>query len=165
MARPVQLGEDYRGEEGRVGYLLRQTVHAFHAAMEGGLRQYDLTSAQYGALYVLLLEPGLSAADVARAMGTTAQAASLLVSGMERDGLVRREPHPTHGRVLELYATEEGTRRFYAAQPFITLLEERMCEGLTTAQLPIVKRWLVDSARRLTASPRRHESVRPPVDS
>jgi DNA-binding MarR family transcriptional regulator len=39
-------------------------------------------------LFVLAAEPGLSAADVARAMGTTPQAANVLVAGMERDGLV-----------------------------------------------------------------------------
>lgn len=40
-------------------------------------------------------------------MGTTSQAANLLVAAMERDGLVRREPHPTHGRILEIYPTAE----------------------------------------------------------
>ena len=27
MARATQLGEDYRGEQGAIGYLLRQTIH------------------------------------------------------------------------------------------------------------------------------------------
>ena len=52
MARPIQLGEGYRGEEGPVGYLLRQTIHAFNTAMENGLRRHRLTSPQFGALFV-----------------------------------------------------------------------------------------------------------------
>ena len=149
MPRTTQIGEGYRGPEGRIGYLLRQTIHAFHTAMENGLRPYRLTSAQYGALFVLSREPGLSAADLARAMGTTPQAANLLVAGMEGEGLVRREPHPTHGRILELYPTEEGIRRFGAAQPFIHELEARMSDGLTPRETARIKRWLVDSARAL----------------
>ena len=31
MARPVQLGEGYRGDGGPVGYLLRQTIHPGYA--------------------------------------------------------------------------------------------------------------------------------------
>jgi DNA-binding MarR family transcriptional regulator len=155
VARPTQLGERYRGEAGPIGYLLRQTVHAFNTAMESRLRDYGLTSPQFGALFVLDREPGLSAADVARAMGTTPQAANVLVAGMEREGLVYRAPHPTHGRILEVYTTEEGLRRFKAARPFIRRLETTMCEGLDGTELAIVKRWLVESARALSNAPAR----------
>ena len=149
MARPVQLGEDYRGPEGRIGYLLRQSIHAFHTAMEQGLRPTGLTSAQYGALYVLSIESGLSAADLARAMGTTPQAANLLVASMVRGGLVRREAHPSHGRILELYATKEGTRRFRRAQPVVDELEARITQDLSHRDLATVKGWLVETARIL----------------
>ena len=152
MARPIQLGEDYRGEDGPIGYLLRQTIHAFNTAMENGLREHGLTSPQFGALFVLETEPGLSAADVARAMGTTPQAANMLVAAMEEQGLVFREPHPTHGRILEIYPTEEGLRRYKAARPFIRRLETQMCEGFSAAQVATIKRWLVASARGLSST-------------
>lgn len=154
MARAIQLGEGYRGPNGPIGYLLRQTVHAFNTAMEDGLRGYGLTSPQFGALFVLDQEPGLSAADVARAMGTTPQAANVLVAGMERAGLVRREPHPTHGRILEVHPTDEGRRRFRAARPFIRRLETGMCAGSSSDEVAIVKRWLVESARLLSTTGR-----------
>ena len=150
--RPTQLGEGYRGADGPIGYLLRQTIHSFNTAMETGLQRYGLSSAQFGALFVLAEEPGLSAADVARAMGTTPQAANLLIAGMEREGLVRRTPHPTHGRILEIYPTDEGIRRFRASRPFIRRLEEQMSADLTKAEVGIVKRWLVDAARAAAAS-------------
>jgi len=158
MARPVQLGEHYRGEDGPVGYLLRQVIHAFNNAMEDGLREHGLTSPQFGALFVLDAEPGLSAADVARAMGTTPQAANVLIAGMEDDGLVFRQPHPTHGRILEIYPTDEGRRRFKSAQPFIRRLETQMCEGFSNSQIATVKRWLVNSARLLSSSRTRAKS-------
>jgi len=150
MARPTQLGEDYRGEQGPIGYLLRQTIHAFDTAMENGLRNHGLTSPQFGALFVLAAEPGLSAADLARAMGTTPQAANVLVAGMIQSGLVERTPHPTHGRILEIYPTDEGLQRFNTALPFIRRLEATMSRSLGKSELAIVKRWLVESARALS---------------
>lgn len=155
MARATQLGEGYRGASGRTGYLLRQLIHAFHTAQEQGLRVHGLNSPQFGALYVLDHEPGLSSADLARAMGVTAQAANLLVANMEREGLVRRSPHPTHGRVLETYATEEGLRRLRLATPFVQDLEARLLQGLQPDQSELIHHWLVDAARAVGASPGR----------
>jgi DNA-binding MarR family transcriptional regulator len=151
MVRPTQLGEGYRGEDGPIGYLLRQTVHAFNAAMEGRLREHGLSSPLFGALFVRSAEPGLSAAEVARAMGTTPQNANLLVAAMESEGLVQREPHPTHGRILEVFPTEEGLRRFKAARPAIRRLEGTMCDGFSAAEVETVKRWLVRSADALSS--------------
>jgi DNA-binding MarR family transcriptional regulator len=158
MPRATQLGEGYRGPSGPTGYLLRQLIHAFHTTQEQGLRPYGLSSPQFGALFVLDHEPGLSSADLARAMGVTPQAANLLVAGMERDGLVRREPHPTHKRVLETYPTDEGLRRMRAAQAFIGDLEERLLAGLGPAERELVHRWLVTAAH--AASQGSQSSVR-----
>jgi len=149
MARPTQLGEKYRGEDGPIGYLLRQTIHAFNTSMDNGLREYGLSSPQFGALFVLAAEPGLSAADLARAMGTTPQAANVLVAGMVDEQLVERSPHPTHGRILEIYPTDEGLERFKATLPFIRRLEATMSKTVDKAELAVVKRWLVESARAL----------------
>ena len=142
-------GERYRGAEGHLGYLLRQAQHAFATEMEHRLQPHGLTRPQFGVLSVLVADPGLSAADLARAAMVTPQAINLLVSALERDGLLRREPHPTHGRVLRLFATDEGAKRVADAYPTVIDLEDQISEDLTPRQLGIVKSWLVDVARRL----------------
>ncbi len=68
---------------------------------------------------------------------------------MERDGLVTRTPHPTHGRILESYPTDEGVRRFEAARPFVGELEDRITAGVAPGDMLEIKRWLVESVRRL----------------
>src|ERR687886_2550081 len=105
-----RIGERYRGVEGRSGYLLRQAWHAFRGAMEGALRDHALSGAQYAVLSVLARDPGMSGADLARACNTTPQAMNGVVATLERDGLVERQPHPTHGRILEVTLTGEGKR-------------------------------------------------------
>jgi DNA-binding MarR family transcriptional regulator len=149
MTPPTELGEGFRGPEGRLGYLLVQAHHAFANAMESALRAGGLTRPQFGTLSVIVREPGLSAADLARAVMVTPQAVNLLVSGLERDGLVERRPHATHGRILEIHPTAEGKRRLKAADPIVTDLESRIAEGLSDRQLATVRRWLVDTALRM----------------
>ena len=144
-----QLGQRYRGVEGRSGYLLRQAWQTFRTAMESALRAHGLTGAQYAVLSVLARDPGMSGADLARVTNTTPQAINGVLATVERESLVVRHPHPTHGRVLQVVLTSEGKRRLEAATPSVQALEDAIEEGLAPEQIATIKAWLVASARRL----------------
>ncbi len=49
---PMPLGQGFRGQDGRVGYLLRQAQHALSAAMYQPLADLGITAAQYSVLSV-----------------------------------------------------------------------------------------------------------------
>ena len=91
----------------------------------------------------------MSGADLARACNTTPQAMNGVLATLERDGLVERYPHPTHGRILQVTLTREGERRLEAATPAVRELEEAIEADLAPDQIAAVKAWLVASARRL----------------
>ena len=148
MAAP-RIGESYRGAQGRSGYLLRQAWQAFHNAMETALRRHGLTGAQYAALSVLDREPGMSGAELARACNTTPQAMNGVLATLERERLVERRPHPTHGRILQVTVTREGRRRLSAATPAVRRLEAAMEADLSPERLALIKTWLVEAAQRL----------------
>jgi DNA-binding MarR family transcriptional regulator len=117
--------------------------------MESVLREQGLTGAQYAVLSVLRRDPGLSGAELARACNTTPQAMNGVLATLERDGLIRRSPHPTHGRILQVTLTEAGNRRCEAATPAVQALEREIEEGVPADELAAVKGWLVESAQRL----------------
>lgn len=148
MSTP-RIGERYRGVEGRSGYLLRQAWQAFRGAMETALRVHGLNGAQYAVLSVLARDSGMSGADLARACNTTPQAMNGVLTTLERDGLIERHPHPTHGRILQTSLTSEGERRLEAATPAVRGLEEAIEEDLAADDIAAVKAWLVASAQRL----------------
>jgi DNA-binding MarR family transcriptional regulator len=50
----------------------------------------------------------------ARACNISPQAMNGVVATLERDGLVQRAPHPTHGRILQASLTDEGAKRLAA---------------------------------------------------
>jgi DNA-binding MarR family transcriptional regulator len=148
MSVPL-IGQRYRGVEGRSGYLLRQAWRAFDGAMTMALRAHGLTARQYGVMSVLARDPGASGADLARAGNTTAQAMNGVLATLEREGLVERHPHPTHGRILQVHLTDEGERRLETAHPAVRGLEAAIEEGFTADEIATVKAWLVASAQRL----------------
>jgi DNA-binding MarR family transcriptional regulator len=147
MSTPA-IGEGFRGAEGHIGYLLRQAWQAFGGAMDAALREHGLNGAQYAVLSVLAREPGLSGADLARACNTTPQAMNGVLATLEREGLVERVPHPTHGRILQVGLTAEGRKRLDAATPAVRGLERQIEAGLSRAQVKAVKEWLVAAAAR-----------------
>lgn len=146
------LGQGFRGVEGRSGFLLRQAWQAFSGTMEAALQAQGLTPAQYGALSVLARVPGASGADLARGSNTTPQAMNSVIATLEREGLIERHPHPTHGRILQVTLTDEGRRRLEAAHPAVRGMEEAIEEDFTPDEIATVKRWLVASAEELQRS-------------
>src|SRR4051812_15490644 len=141
MSAP-RIGERYRGSEGRTGYLLRQASYVFRRAMDNELRPHGLTGAQYAALSVLAREPGMSGAALSRACNTTPQAMNGVLATLEREGLVKRRPHPSHGRIVQLTLTRKGQRRLAAATPAVQALEDAVEAGLKVTELTSVKAWL-----------------------
>jgi DNA-binding MarR family transcriptional regulator len=149
------IGERYRGVEGHTGYLLKQAWHEFRVALEAVLREHELSGAQYAVLSVLARDEPLSGADLARASNTSPQAMNGVLSGMQRDGLIERRPHPTHGRILEVVLSDEGRRRLEASTPAVRKLEAAIEKGFSGEQVGAVKEWRVSTAQRSVASRRR----------
>src|SRR5215208_1824860 len=143
------IGQSYRGVEGHSTYLLRQAWQALSGATEMALRPHGLTLAQYGVLSVLAREPGASGADLARACSTTAQAMNGVLATLEREALIERRPHLTHGRILQTTLTSEGRRRLEAAHPPIRALRRAIERGFSADEIVTIKTWLVETAKRL----------------
>jgi DNA-binding MarR family transcriptional regulator len=70
--------------------------------------QYDLTISRYYALYHIDEDPGLSISQLSDSMFCDKSNATRVVKGLEKDGLVLREPHETDGRTLRLFLTPDG---------------------------------------------------------
>ncbi len=143
------IGQSYRGVEGHSSYLLRQAWQALSAAMDLALRPHGLTGPQYGVLSVLAREPGASGADLARACNTTPQAMNGVLATLERESLIERRPHPTHGRILQATLTNEGQRRLEAAHPAMRALRREIECDFSSDEIATVKTWLVAAAQRL----------------
>lgn len=111
----------------RLTYLMRRVSTALAHDVDKALRGYSLTHAQYGALAQLgLVEPeALSAAVMAERNGITSQSMSTAIAGLLERGLVTREPHPTHGRVLQVRITPAGARLLARAHASTGAAEDR----------------------------------------
>jgi MarR family transcriptional regulator, organic hydroperoxide resistance regulator len=72
--------------------------------------QDDLSLSQLHLLIALAASPSLPVGELALAAGVSAPTATRMLDGLERDGIVIREPSPDDRRKVTVSLTDEGRR-------------------------------------------------------
>lgn len=142
-------GEGKRGEQGYLGYLLRQAHAAVRLTMERTLADLGVTSPQFAVLTMLNAYPGLSGAEVARLTFLTPQTVGVIVRNLERDGAIVMTPHPVHGRILQWTLTPRGATLLNACRQRVLELEKRLARDLDSRAETAIRRWLAGIAKDL----------------
>ena len=143
---PPPPGEGKRGEKGHLAYLLRQAQAATRLQMERSLADLGVTPPQFAVLTMLKAYPGLSGADVARAALLTPQTVGVIIRNLERNGAIRKSPHPVHGRVLQWTLSPRGATLLQDCRRRVMALERRLAAGLSRNAELAVRRWLAQIA-------------------
>jgi DNA-binding MarR family transcriptional regulator len=140
--RPPPPGQGKRGEKGYLGYLLRQAQAATRLTLERALADLGVTPPQFIVLTMLRAYPGLSGADLARVALLTPQTVGVIIRNLERDGAIRKTPHPVHGRVLQWTLTRRGGTLLGRCRRHVKALERRLMAGLSATAQATIRRWL-----------------------
>jgi DNA-binding MarR family transcriptional regulator len=140
--RPPPPGQGKRGEKGYLAYLLRQAQAAARLSLERALADLGVTPPQFVVLTMLKAYPGLSGADLARVALLTPQTVGVIIRNLERDGAIRKKPHPVHGRVLQWTLTRRGETLLGKCRARGKALERRLQAGLAPKAQATIRRWL-----------------------
>jgi DNA-binding MarR family transcriptional regulator len=142
-----RVGEGKRGEQGYLGYLLRQAANAQRRLMDQALGGVNLTLPQFLVLTMIRAYPGCSGADVARLAVLTPQTVHGIIANLMRRGFITRHQDPVHGRILNMELTADGLEQLSRARSRAVALDAQLLETLNEGQADIVRRWLVHVAR------------------
>jgi DNA-binding MarR family transcriptional regulator len=151
-----------RGANGAVGsqgismlYAVKQVELAIRHALDSLLRPTGVGTVAYTALTVLERHDGLTASELARTSFVTAQTMSELVVGLERRGLVHRDPDPDHARRLLVRLTLAGREFVHTHRPAIDEVERRMLSRLSPSEAALLADLLQRCRRSLHVEPPR----------
>jgi DNA-binding MarR family transcriptional regulator len=120
----------------------RRTQHAVRVRLDADLAATGLTAPQYTVLAALERAGELSASELAREFGMTAQTVNVLVKALEACGLVQRNPHPDHGRILQASLTVAGRRALKRGRAVAIGVEDRVLAELTGPERRMLVRGL-----------------------
>ena len=138
-----KAGEGKRGDNGYLGYLLRQAANTYRYRVESALSNLPLTQPQFSALVMLEAYPDHSSADLARMAFLTPQTMSVIVSNLSKSGLITRSPHVAHGRKQHIALTELGHETLRAAKEHVYALEKDLLAGVSDDEAATIRHWLV----------------------
>jgi DNA-binding MarR family transcriptional regulator len=136
-------GEGKRGEHGYLGYLLRQAANAHRLRVDRALADLKITTPQFAVLTMLNAYPGRSNADIARLALLTPQTTNQIVMNLERAGLVRRRPHPSHGRILQVELAPAAIGLLETCKARVQSIETEMLTNVSAEDEAAIRRWLV----------------------
>ncbi|MGC7098543.1 MarR family winged helix-turn-helix transcriptional regulator [Amycolatopsis lurida] len=137
IARAAQLWEERIGDSGTMAAVtgIMRVQQIIQSAVDGALKPHGLTFARYEAL-VLLTFAKRSSLPM-RVMGERLQlhptSVTNIVDRLEKDGLVKRVPHPTDRRTTLVEITDRGRERREQATEAVTAIGFGL-NGLTDRQ-------------------------------
>ena len=132
MTSAVDVGEARARAEPGVSYAVARLHQRLFASITERVAPYGLTTLQFTTLSVLSRHGApLSTSQLARRAFMTPQSMSEVIHALERNGLIKRNPHPNHRRTLPATITAKGRRVLAACEEAVAEFEDSMLDGFS----------------------------------
>jgi DNA-binding MarR family transcriptional regulator len=128
--------------EHRLVYLLNVGQRRLHRWTQARAAAGGVTSAQAGLLFFLGRNDGALTSEAAAALDLGAPGMSGLADRTERAGLIERRPDEYDRRASRLWLTELGRLARQRSKANMKVLNAKLTEGFTEAEIEVVARWL-----------------------
>lgn len=117
-----------------VGYHLRRaSVSDLHGAV-AALEQVGLRTVPVSVLLTIVGEPGISSAEICRALSIQRANIVPILADLEKRGLFLREADPGDNRIQRLFATGRGKEEAARALSLLVAHEERLLSRLDAGE-------------------------------
>ena len=133
--------------EKSVGFLLAKAYQRGCAIYKEEFSGYDLTTQQFGLLAFLWQKDGLSQTELSERSQIDRTTMGGLIDRLEKEGLVKRLPHPDDRRAYSICLTEKGKSLEAELTPLANRAQERFTGRLTHAEQETLKQ-LLEKLRR-----------------
>jgi DNA-binding MarR family transcriptional regulator len=144
-SRPNDEAVDHGMLPHLIGYNLRRAQANALQSLQALMAPHDITPGQFGALYLVYQNPGLSQSDLGAALGIDRSSMVAVIDRLESRGLVVRAPSPVDRRSYALRLSEAGDRLVNDLAPQVRDHDRAIAHQLSRAEQAA----LVDLLRRL----------------
>lgn len=121
---------DNQFTDGRLIYMIKLLETGLRPSFESALRHYGFTAAQFTALSVLRVRPGITSSELARRSFVRAQSMAETVGHLIDRELLERERDPAHARRLLLYTTPKGLAELAEAETSVAVIERSILRDI-----------------------------------
>ena len=118
----------------QVGYNARRAALHIIGVFIERMAAYELKVVEFSVLSLLAHNPGLTSRHVCATLSIMPPNLVGLVAALEKRGLLERRPHPSDGRAMGLYLTQNGEALTAEAEQAVAQLEVDATAKLTTSE-------------------------------
>ena len=129
----------------------RLAKHAVAQASTSVFARHGVYEGQQFVLRRLWRQDGLTPGQIAKQLGLATPTVTRAATRMEAAGLLRREPHPTDGRLVRLVLTARGRELEQVIGPEMRTLTEQTLAGFSAEERSALIRALRRMAGNLSA--------------
>ncbi|HEY1669823.1 MAG TPA: MarR family transcriptional regulator [Trebonia sp.] len=126
----------------------RLAKHAVAQASTSVFARHGVYEGQQFVLRRLWRQDGLTPGQIAKQLGLATPTVTRAATRMEAAGLLRREPHPTDGRLVRLVLTARGRELEQVIGPEMRTLTEQTLAGFSAEE----RSELIRALRRMAAN-------------
>lgn len=131
----------------RLFHLVAQArQNLFRSADQVFSTELEVSGTQVVALFAIESQEGCQLKDLTAQLQLKNSAITGLVSRMEDNGLIQRQPCEQDGRSTRLYLTDKGRAVVAQAKPVLARVNVQLTKGFTYDELAVVARFLHHAA-------------------
>lgn len=133
-------------------YLSSLLAKGFSRSLLTRAAELGFSPGQFPVLIELWNEDGLTQREILDRLEIEQATLANTLSRMERDGLIRREPHPRDKRAVRNFLTEKGRAIETEAMVAAGQADEALFKGFRRFERELMleyMRWAIDNARKL----------------
>ncbi|MCA8881401.1 MAG: MarR family transcriptional regulator [Rhodobacteraceae bacterium] len=116
------------------GYTMKRAFLALRADVTATLAPFELRTATFSALGIIIENPDLTQSQLAQALGVERSGIVVLVDELENRDLISRNKVKGDRRSYALRVTLAGRRLWQKAEAAMQRHEDRICSGLSAAE-------------------------------
>ncbi len=120
--------------EKSVGFLLAKAYQRACALFKEEFDRYDLTPQQFGVLAFLWIDDSLSQAELSARSQIDRTTIGGIVDRLEKEGLVKRRPHPEDRRAYQVFLSAKGKSLEEELWSVAEGVQEKVTAPLSTAE-------------------------------
>ncbi|MFS0724944.1 MarR family winged helix-turn-helix transcriptional regulator [Paenibacillus sp. 1P07SE] len=135
--------DTWQWDKGPIGRVVKTGYITLRREVEVLLQPLGLTHTQWSALGIIRHFPGITASQLEPILMIERPSVTSLINGLAGKGLVLRKDHPEDARYKQIFLTESGRQTAEETEHFATLVEDRVRQGLTPAELDTLRTLLV----------------------
>lgn len=133
----------------RLSYVIARLERVLKQRIAQSIEPFGISVTHYTALSILGRRSGLSNAQLARRTYISPQAMNQVLDQLDQAGLIVREPHATHGRILSTRLSEQGIATLEACDQAVDQMEAEMLHNLSDDDRVKMTEFLLSCVRAL----------------